>query len=141
MRRVRHRSGGYTHGFSLIEVLIIAAVVALLATLAYPAYQDQIMKARRSTAKAALADAGSRQEQFFLNNKSYTTTVGPTGLNLATTTDGGFYELSVDDPTAACPLDRCWRMRAEPQSAQADDRCGELAISSDGIRTPTECWP
>lgn len=141
MGGTRHRGGARTRGFSLIEVMIITAVVALLATLAYPAYQDQVMKARRSTAKATLTDAGSRQEQFFLNNKTYTETVGAGGLNLATTTDGGFYTLSVDAETAACPIDRCWRMRATPEPAQADDRCGELTVSSEGTRTPTECWP
>lgn len=141
MRGKPHADPARAQGFSLIEVLVVVGVVALLATLAYPAYQDQVMKARRSTAKSALADAGSRQEQFFLNNKTYTTTVGAGGLNLATTTDGGFYTLSVDAATGACPIDRCWRMRAAPEPAQADDRCGTLTISSDGARTPAECWP
>lgn len=141
MRRGRHWSGGHTQGFSLIEVMITVGVVALLATLAYPAYQDQIMKARRSTAKAALEDARSRQEQYFLNNKTYTETVGAGGLSLSTTTDGGFYTISVDAETAACPIDRCYRVRAVPEPSQADDRCGTLRVTSEGVRTPAECWP
>lgn len=131
--------GARTRGFSLIEVLVIAAIVAILATIAYPAYQDQMMKTRRSTAKAALSDAASRQEQYFLNNKTYADSLAE--LSVSTTTDGGFYTLDITAPDAACPIDRCYRMSAAPEPAQSEDSCGTLAITSDGVRTPDECWP
>ena len=91
---------------------------------------------------AALTDAASRQEQFFLNNKSYTTSLGTDGLNMAATVDGGYYTLRVVPPPVggACPISRCWVMEAAPQGNQTEDTCGILSYSSEGERTPAGCW-
>ena len=127
-------------GFSLLELMIVVAIVAIIAAVAIPNYQEHSKNGRRATAAAALIDATSRQEQFFLDNKTYTTTIIAGGLNMAVVTEGGSYGLSVDIPTGACPVIRCFRVRATPQGAQVGDRCGTMTINSDRIKTPSGCW-
>lgn len=127
-------------GFSLLELIIVVVVAAIIAGIAVPTYMEHTRKSRRAAATAALVDATSRQEQFFLDNKSYTTTITTGGLNMASVTDGGMYSLSVDAPTGACNLDRCYRIRATPQGAQTADTCGVLMINSERVKTPADCW-
>ena len=129
-------------GLTLIELMIVVVIVAILASVAYPMYTSQTQKTRRSAAHTALADAASQQEQFFLNNKTYTTSFGNPGLNFPTNTEGNFYTLSVDAPTAGCPITRCYVLRAAPPagSPQASDPCGALTYNSDGVKTPVNCW-
>lgn len=132
---VRHDS--IIHGgFTLIELMIVVAIVALLAAIGYPAYTDQVRKARRADAQAELNDAASREEQFFLDNKTYTTSFGNTGLNISTTTEGGYYTLS------ATMAGGGYVLTATPQGAQASDPCGALTLNSSGVRgaAKSDCW-
>ena len=84
--------------------------------------------------------ATSRQEQFFLDNKTYTTTIVAGGLNMTAVTESGTYSLSVDDPSGACPLERCYLVRAIPKGVQDGDKCGQLTVNSDRVKTPSNCW-
>jgi type IV pilus assembly protein PilE len=120
--------------------MIVVAVASIIAAVAIPNYQEQSKNGRRAAAAAALIDATSRQEQFFLDNKTYTTTIIAGGLNMAPVTKGGTYALSVDAPTAACQVNRCFRVRATPRGAQIGDKCGAMTINSDRIKTPIGCW-
>ena len=130
---MRQQSGRQS-GFTLVELIVVVAIVAILAAFAYPAFQDQIMKSRRSTALAALSDAASRQEQFFLDNKTYATTRG--AINMPATTEGGYYTLNVNAPT---PLTG-YSLSAAPQGTQASDSCGTLTLTSAGVKSPANCW-
>ena len=58
-------------GFTLIEVMITVAVVAILAAVALPSYRDYIIRSRIVEAKTNLADMRTRLEQYFLDNRSY----------------------------------------------------------------------
>jgi type IV pilus assembly protein PilE len=127
-------------GFSILELMIVVAIAVVIAAIAIPSYQEQARKSRRAAATAALIDASSRQEQFFLDNKTYTTTIIAGGLNMAAVIESGTYALSVDAPTGACLVDRCYRVRATPQGVQAGDKCGALTVDSDRVKTPNNCW-
>ena len=133
-------------GFTLIELMSVIVVIAILGTLALPGYRNSVLKAGRSEGKGALIDAMSRQEQFFLDNKTYTTTIGSGGLNISATTEGGKYTLSVDAATTACPITTCYALTATPTGSQDDDTgCANLTLNSDGQKSasgtnPTDCW-
>jgi type IV pilus assembly protein PilE len=58
-------------GFTLIEVMIVVAIVAILSAIAVPAYSDYIMRSRLSEAQAELSAARLRMEQFFQDNRTY----------------------------------------------------------------------
>ena len=134
--RSRTRCGGFT----LVELIVAMVVMGVLASIAAVSYRSFSLEARRSTAQTALTDAAARQEQFFLNNKTYTAAIGAGGLNAAAVVDGGYYAISVDAPTAACPITRCYVLRATPQGSQNEDTCGAITYTSDGDKTPANCW-
>jgi prepilin-type N-terminal cleavage/methylation domain-containing protein len=64
-------------GFTLMELLIAVAVIALLAAIALPAYQDQLLKARRSEGKTALLKALQLEERHYTSNGTYIADLGP----------------------------------------------------------------
>jgi type IV pilus assembly protein PilE len=68
-----------TSGFSLLELLVALAIVGILATVAYPSYQDSVRKANRSEAIAELQAILAAQERFFLTNRTYTTNLQELG--------------------------------------------------------------
>src|SRR6266511_2814437 len=55
------------NGFTLIELIVTVAIVAILARIAYPIYQDQVTRARRAEGKAALLKAAQLQERNYVN--------------------------------------------------------------------------
>ena len=144
-------------GFTLMEVLTALLIIAILATVAYPSYVNQIRKSKRVVAKSALLDAANREEEYYFNNKSYAN-----ALNLlpqyATSTvlfnnDGSqpaaaadaVYALSVaavDDPVA-CGTTPCFKLQAVPQNDQANDTaCGTFTLTSSNTKgaAGTDCW-
>jgi type IV pilus assembly protein PilE len=127
-------------GFTLVELVVAMVIMAIISSVALASYRSFSLESRRATATTALSDAASRQEQFYLNNKRYTTSLGDDGLNVPALVDGGYYQIGIVAATAACPIARCWVMRAVPQGTQAEDSCGTLTYTSEGDRTPAECW-
>jgi len=135
-------------GFTLIELMITVAVVAILAAIAYPSYKNQIMRSRRTDAKAALLNIQVAQEKRFLATNAYVqSTTGLTdtwasgGLGLAQAkSDNGYYNLTID--AGATAISYVARAKAPTGSGQASDSCGEYTINNTGAKTPTTagCW-
>lgn len=122
-------------GFTLLELMIAVAVVGILATVAYPAYLNQVQKARRAEAQATLLDIAGRQQQNLLDARSYRALadLGVTvPANLAS-----HYTLTVVVGMGAIPS---FTATATPINAQATDACGSLSINQLGVRAPASCW-
>jgi type IV pilus assembly protein PilE len=128
-------------GFTLVELMIAVAIVAILAAIALPSYQESVQKGKRSDAKTGLVDAASRLEQFYLDNKTYTTDMTDLGYGAATNVDttDGYYKMTVA-ASAGCTIASCFTVSAVPQGGQASDSCGTLTINSKGAKTPSDCW-
>lgn len=133
---------GRSRGFTLIELMIVVVVIAILAAIGYPAYQDQVRKSRRTEAKSALQDAMNRQERHYTTDNTYTTDM--TDLGYASdpfTTAEDWYE--VDAAACGGGLDECVALTASALDGQTDDSCGDFTLNSQGQRSASgsgDCW-
>ena len=129
-------------GFTLVELMIVVVVLGILSMVAIPAYNDNVMKGRRADAKSTLTTAASRMEQYFMDNKSYTTDMTKLGYGSPAASTDGYYVLSA----AACgggSIATCYVLTATPGtgSPQKDDsKCPSLTLNYMGTRAPTSCW-
>lgn len=121
-------------GITLLELMIVLAVLSILAALALPSYEETMMRSRRSEAREALSDFAARQEQFFTNNKSYATTTG--ALGRSATTENGYYVITI--PATSATTYTLTATAQAPQDQDAD--CPTLSLTSTGARTPVDCW-
>lgn len=110
-------------GFTMIELLIVLVIVAILAAIAFPSYQDQVRKTRRSTAKGTLMELVQCAERFHTSNRTYVGFDAAAQCNVAGRLTN-FYQFGVD-ATAA----QAFRIRATPIGDQAVDICGVLQVN------------
>lgn len=129
-------------GWTLLELMIVLVVVALLAVIAIPSYNGQIIKSRRADGKALLYHAAQREQMFFTTNNAFTETVGAGGLSMATSSVEGYYTLTVAATATTYTLTAT---RVSPQTA--DSLCGDLTLThlgvkgiSGGSRSADYCW-
>ena len=131
-------------GFTLIELMITVSIVGILVSIAYPNYQDSIMKSRRVDAQGALMGFANAMERHYTVNNTYPS-AGTTGIYAATSpVDGGtaYYNLSISVSNS-----NSYQIQAAPTGAQATDKCGTLTLDQTGARgfngagmTHLDCW-
>ncbi|MBO3275293.1 type IV pilin protein [Pseudomonas schmalbachii] len=138
-------------GFTLLEMMIVVVIIGILATIAYPSYQQYVLRANRAEGQAMLNDAAAREERHFAQNNAYVTDpedIGKLGMRKTTGTavmsDTDKYSLAVSNPAGSGG----YLLTATPQGAQArDTQCGSLTLNAVGERGKTgsaasaaECW-
>lgn len=129
-------------GFTLTELIIVLAIIAILGAIAFPAYNDYVTKTRRADAQVALLDLATRMDRFFTNNNTY---VGATlaGIGMPAATPEGFYNLAITAQGATN-----YTIQATPVGAQlADDtECASFTYDDLGTKGVTgtgsvaDCW-
>jgi len=125
-------------GFTLIELIVVMVIAAVLAAIAIPNYSAYVVRSNRSAAQAFISDVASRQAQFFLDRRTYATTVA--ALNMAVPNDiASRYTIAID-VQAGPPL--TYTVTATPIGPQGSDSCGALTINQAGGKTAAgnRCW-
>ncbi|WP_283939457.1 type IV pilin protein [Pseudomonas sp. R3.Fl] len=141
-------------GFTLIEVMVVVAIVGILAAIAYPSYQQYVLRSGRADGKAKLMEVMQAQERFFSQNQTYTATLGTGNGGLGYSADANGAVASENRKynitAAACAnktIASCVVLSAAPVGGQANDsECGTLTLDSTGIKTESgsgtlaTCW-
>ena len=147
-------------GFTLIELMITVAIVGILASIAYPSYQDSVMKSRRADVKGVMLGLANAMERRFTEVNSYCDAGGGDGANSCGTTgtnDTGtpsiysiptetisFYTVTISAATASS-----YTLSAARTGVQTSDKCGTLTLTHTGAKgvtsaetgvTVADCW-
>jgi len=123
-------------GFTLIELMITVAIVAILAAIAYPSYQQYVLRGNRGAAQGAMMEIASRQQQFLLANRAYASKSELETSGYALPSDvSSRYDYDVTLGTGTLPT---FTITFTAKGAQVDD--GNLTLNSEGVRTPVDKW-
>ena len=124
-------------GFTLIEIMITVAIVAILAAVAFPSYQNQVRQSRRADAKALMLDLTQQLERRYTTDRTYVNLTAVCGQSVQSPTTGtAWYQVSTVCTASA------YTVTGTPQGTQANDVCGTMTINTIGTRTPSTdgCW-
>ncbi|MDB2629915.1 prepilin-type N-terminal cleavage/methylation domain-containing protein [Luminiphilus sp.] len=132
-------------GMTLLELMIVIAIVSILASIAMPSFNNSVMKARRADARNSLFDWQLRQAEYFADNLSYANVPTVNGSELDPVDSGESYY----DITATNFSTTTFQMTATPKSGTtqaSDSDCADyFCINQDGPLytdpcAPQACW-
>jgi type IV pilus assembly protein PilE len=137
----RAATPGQPRGFTLIEVLIAMAVVALLVAIAWPAYFEQVSRGRRSDVQTQLMDDANYLQRYYASNNTYATA---SNLPASQSPILGAANYTI---TIASQSDTGFQLLATRAGAMAGDRCGDFTYDNLGTKglngsgeAVTNCW-
>ena len=126
------------NGLTLVELLVVIAVITILATVGYPAYTDQVRKVRRYDAEGVLMALANVMEQDLAKtpNTGYGINDISPYSSMWSSLDN-YYTFSVNNPDAFS-----YTLSAAPKGAQGSDSCGTLSLNQEGTKGPAtaNCW-
>jgi type IV pilus assembly protein PilE len=130
-------------GFTLVELMITVAVIGLLSAIAYPSYQQQVAKGRRTDAKQSLLELSQKLERYYTERGTYANaTLGAGGI-YPNVSSGGYYSLAITAQSADG-----FTVRATPVGNQVGDACdsfqynqlGEQSVGANATMSAVKCW-
>ena len=147
-------------GFTLIEMMIVVAILGIVSAIAVPSYMDYVTKGKRTDAKVELLRMAQLQESYFVQNLSYAkdftsaTNAGGLGLTGPIESEQGEYTILLNPTPAGCggtSVSPCtgFTLTADAGTIQSNDaKCLDFTLTNTGVKgvtgahsaTPRDCW-
>ena len=126
-------------GFTLIELMIVVTIIGILAAIAYPAYQDYVLRAKRGDAMNGLAAIRIAQEQHRASNTLFSSSTTISGNDYSSSPEG-YWTIAVSSADGSSFV-----VTAEPKAPHADDTCTKFVADRNGAvdagtASLNECW-
>jgi len=145
---MQHRAATQnSRGFTLIEAMIVVAVIGIIVAIAFPSFTEYMRKARRVDAMSLLQEAAGEQVRYFSDNNRYAKDMQELGYGaVAAITAEGYYTVTTSYPNA--PLTSSFVLTAKPVTGglqEKDTLCESMTINSNGVKGATgklgtDCW-
>ena len=139
MRFTHHACNAPRHvirGFTMIELVIVMAIVAILSVIAVKSYINEMRRSARADLQALVTTAATRQTQFLVDRRRYAESFATLGMSLPSSL-AGKYTVTLVANNDAAPR---YTITATAIGNQAYDKCPTLSLDNAGNRTPAECW-
>lgn len=124
-------------GFTLVELMVALAIIAILASIALPSYQQYVIRGNRAAAQAEMLDIANRQQQFMLADREYAdlSKLNASGYALSSEVSDK-YTVTMDVDNSATPP--IFTVTMTPKGSQSED--GALTLNSAGVKSPASKW-
>jgi type IV pilus assembly protein PilE len=130
-------------GFTLIELMIVIAVIGILASLGYSTYTQQVAKGRRATARALIQDVLQHEERYYTLNNTYTVTLTDLGYPATLHTNGDTHNITLSVPAGGAIATS---VAVKATAIITDAKCDTMTLTSTNAQSgtgsqPSVCWP